>query len=65
MHYFPFWKQVFDGTELVKELSGHALRSQKSPDRPPARHTRWGQDRVSQSMAWLPRATECVHEEAL
>jgi len=40
MHYFPYWKQVFDGTELVKELSGHALRSQQSPDRPPARHTR-------------------------
>ena len=26
MHSIPCWKQVFDGTQLVKELYGHPIR---------------------------------------
>jgi hypothetical protein len=25
----PFWKQMFDGTPLVKELYGHPIREQR------------------------------------
>src|SRR5712692_9152263 len=34
MNYIPFWKQVFDGTQLVKELYGHPIREQltRRPD---------------------------------
>jgi hypothetical protein len=34
MHSIPFWKQVFDGMQLVKELYGHPIGKQfiRRPD---------------------------------
>ena len=45
MHAIPFWKQVFDGTQLVKELYGHPIREQRTrrPDMiGQTRCHRWG-----------------------
>jgi len=68
MHYLPFWKQVFDGMQLVKELSGHPIREQliRRPDMIcQARCHRWGhgspQTQRSSSTGRRRRWEPCSH----